>query len=122
MSFLTKYDAKIQSAPKKTKGVDPITSFAKAAYKEADRIKAGGLGNTSSWVKNVHGEYQVTLKSGVRPLPIKDGGNVACFTEKNAVIDYLKDAAQAAQNGEFNQLFAAVKLAVKPRKPKTPVE
>lgn len=121
MSFfnnLSKYGT-VRAKPGVWVPKDPRDNFVANALKQIEHIDSGSTPDSGNavWFKvERDGSYVVTLRNGIRVIPV--GGSkqtqMVC-RDKDAAIEYLGDAIQAAENGEFDALFEATKVTFKNR-------
>jgi hypothetical protein len=92
-------------------GKDPVESFCKKALEQIEIIETGVVPEeTSLWFKKQDdGSYLVYLKNGIRYLPMKGTSNEFHAKDAKSAVAYLNKAAEAAADGDFDELFAATK-------------
>ena len=97
---------------------DPRENFVANVLKQIDHIDSGttpaDAGNLGWFKVEANGSYVITLRNGIRALRLGDSKQTQMVCkDKDAAIEYLGAAVQAAESGEFDALFEATKQTFK---------
>jgi len=92
-------------------GKNPVESFCAKAIQQVEIIETGVVPpETSLWFKKKDdGSYLVYLKNGIRYLPLQGESNEFHAKDAKSAIAYLNKAAEAAADGDFDELFDKTK-------------
>ena len=108
MSFLinVRAFAKNRAKPTPVYRANPKSNFIKVAYEEIEAIKSGA--ESGKWFDKVNGEYIITLRNGIKVMDIEGAGKPQFVLESTEnAISLLTSAINAAEQGEFDPIFAA---------------
>ena len=104
-----------EKAAAKKPPTDPKESFCKKALEQIAFIEKGitvAPEKSSLWYKaQDDGSFLVYLKNGIRYLPLQGASNEFHAKDAKAAIAYLNKAAEHADAGSFDELFAKTKPA-----------
>lgn len=111
MSFLTKYAThqQLALAPRTARPHSRAEAFVAAHTRSIEQLQAG-ISETPHTKATPNGSILVTLRNGVVPLPVGVGlsgkpRSVFIAANMAQAIDYLAEAIEAANAGEFEELF-----------------